>query len=154
MCSQDFEKSKKRFPHKCLQPRRCQQFRLSYLDQALGSVGQPSVWGARLMIAFYCSRRSRSSKLSFCSPQGAGQQLSERAWLCVFYTRGEVGRARSSWSGFTGGRRSAGTLILLFGSFVLWSGERVNPSERDVSALGVVADQTDIWAFLKLFKEA
>lgn len=92
---------------------------MSYLDQTLGSAGQPSVWGARLMTAFYCSRRSRSSKLSFCSPQGArAAAVRARPALCFFYTRGEAGRAHCAWNGFTRGRRLADTFKLLLGPFV------------------------------------
>lgn len=37
------------------------------------------------MIAFYCSRRSRSSKLSFCSPQGTrAAAVRVRSNLCFF----------------------------------------------------------------------
>ena len=113
------------------------QFSMNYLKQTLGSTGQPSVWRECLMIAFYCSRRSRSSKLSFCSPQGArAAAVGVHSALC-FYTRGEVGQAHSHRNVFTGGRHSGDTIILLFCPFVLQSGERVNPFGWDVSSARV-----------------
>lgn len=94
------------------------QFNMNYLKQTLGSAGQPSVSGECLMIVFYCSRRSRSSKLSFCSPQGArAAAVGIHSALC-FYTRGEVGQAHSPRNVFTGGRHSVDTIILLFCPFV------------------------------------
>lgn len=66
-------------------------------------MGQQSVSGECLMIAFYCSRRSRSSKLSFCSPQGTrAAAVGIHSALC-FYTREEVGQAHSHRNVFTGG---------------------------------------------------
>lgn len=94
------------------------QFNMNYLKQTLGSAGQPSVWGECLMIVFYCSRRSRSSKLSFCSPQGARAAAVRIHSALCFYTRGEVGQARSLQNVFTGGRHSVDAIILLFCPFV------------------------------------
>lgn len=97
------------------------------------------------MIVFYCSRRSRSSKLSFCSPQGArAAAVGIHSALC-FYTRGEVGQAHSPRNVFTGGRRSVDTIILLFCPFVLASGERVNPLRWDVTSRGFDADHIALW---------
>lgn len=124
------------------------QFNMNYLKQTLGSAGQPSVWGECLMIAFYCSRRSRSSKLSFCSLRGTRAAAVRIHSALCFYTRGEVGQAHSHWNVFTGGRHSVDTIILLFCPFVLESVERVNSFGWDVTSLGFDADQI---AFLAWF---
>lgn len=79
------------------------QFNMNYLKQTFGSVGQQPVSGECLMMPFYCFRRSRSSKLSFCSPQGtraAAVRIHSALCLC---TREEVGQASSHRTVFTGG---------------------------------------------------
>lgn len=79
------------------------QFNMNYLKQTFGSVGQQPVSGECLMMPFYCFRRSRSSKLSFCSPQGtraAAVRIHSALCLCA---REEVGQASSHGTVFTGG---------------------------------------------------
>ena len=62
------------------------QFNMNYHKQTLGSVGQQSVPGERLMMEFYCSRRSRSSKLFFCSLQGTQAAAVRIHSALCFYT--------------------------------------------------------------------
>ena len=70
------------------------------------------------MMAFYCSRRSSSSKLSFCSPRGVRPAaVGEHLALC-FYTREEVGQNHSQRNVFTGGRHTVDTIILLLCFFL------------------------------------
>lgn len=84
------------------------QFNMNYLEQTVGSVGQQSVLEERLMVAFYCSRRSRSSKLSFCSPQGArAAAVRIHSALCS-YMGEELGQAHSHRNVFTGGLALSG----------------------------------------------
>lgn len=103
------------------------QFDMNYLKQTLGSAGQWRVSGKCLMMAFYCSRRSRSSKLSFCSPRGSRSAAVRIHSALCFYKREEPGQAHSHRNVFTTGRHSADTIILLFCPLVLKSEERVNP---------------------------
>lgn len=126
-----------------------QQFHMNFLKQIYGSVGKQPVSGVCLMMAFYCSRRSRSSKLSFCSPQGTwAAAVSIHSALC-FSTREEVGQAYSHRNVFSGrGELSVDTIILLFCPFVLKSGKRVNPVGWDVTTAVSDADQI---AFLVRF---
>lgn len=95
------------------------------------------------MIAFYCSRRSRSSKLSFCSPQGA-RAAAVRACsaLCVLYERrGRSGPLRLKC--FYWGQALGGRLNIAVGPFC--AAVRVNPPEWDVGPLWGQADQIEIW---------
>lgn len=105
------------------------------------------------MITFYCSRRSRSSKLSFCSPQGAGQQLSELGFVFFLYERrGRSGPLQLKW--FYWGQALGGHLNIVVWLFCAAERGACESFRMGYQLFGVVGNQTEIWAFLKLFKEA
>lgn len=87
------------------------------------------------MTVFYCSRRSRSSKLSSCSPQGAraaAAAVRTRSALCFLYQRS--GRSGPLWlKWFYWGQALGGRLKIAIRPFC--AAERVNPPERDVGSL-------------------
>lgn len=83
------------------------------------------------MIAFYCSRRSRSSKLSFCSLQGARAAAVRTRSVFLYQRRGRSGPLWLKW--FYWGQALGGPLKIVARPFC--AAERVNPPERDVGSL-------------------